>query len=320
MAAVAAAIAASGTAHAQSTSVWPSNKPVTIIVALSPGAAVDIETRMYAQKMTENIGRQVIVDYRPGAGSTIGTHYVVKSPPDGHTLIVMAPTFTFSHLSYPNLPYDPLKDIAPVALMSKRPSIVLVHPSLPVKSVSELIALAKKYPGKLNVGTAGAGSFAELGWQWFGSITGIKFTIINYKGGAPTSAALMAGEVQVALGGITQMMPHVKAGKVRLIGVTTPERSKALPDVPTMAEQGAPGFAYEQWVGMGVTGTTPNEIIQRLNAELVRAAKSPDILARLADDGTIIVASTPEEFKQRVAVESERWRMVAQKTGAKLAQ
>ncbi len=163
-------------------------------------------------------------------------------------------------------------------------------------------------------------AFAELGWQWFGSITGIKFTIINYKGGAPASAALMAGEVQVALGGITQMMPHVKAGKVRLIGVTTPERSKALPDVPTMAEQGAPGFAYEQWIGMGVTGATPQPLIERLNAELVRAAKHPDIIGKLADDGTIIVASTPEEFRERIATEAARWRKVAQMTGAKLAQ
>ena len=316
---IAAMLAPRAGALAQSAPAWPS-KPVTIIVPLSPGAAVDIEARLYAQKMTENIGRPVVVDYRPGAGSTIGTHYVVKSPPDGHTLIVLAPTFTFSNLSYPNLPYDPFKDIAPVALLSRRPSIVLVHPSLPVKSVAELIALAKKYPGKLNVGTAGAGSFAELGWQWFASITGVKFTIINYKGGAPTSAALMAGEVQVALGGITQMLPQVKAGKVRLIGVTTPERSKALPDVPTMAEQGAPGFAYEQWIGMGVTGATPGALIQRLNAELVRAAKSPDIFAKLEDDGTIIVGSTPEAFRSRIALEAERWRSVAQTTGAKLAQ
>jgi tripartite-type tricarboxylate transporter receptor subunit TctC len=313
------ALAIAGFASAQSATAWPS-KPVTIVVALAPGAATDIETRMYAQKMSESIGRPVVVEYRPGAGSTIGTHYVVKSPPDGHTLIVMAPTFTFSNLSYPNLPYDPLKDIAPVSLMSRRPSIVLVHPSLPVKSVTELIALAKKYPGKLNVGTAGAGSFAELGWQWFGAITGIKFTIVNYKGGAPASAALMAGEVQVALGGITQMMPQVKAGKVRLIGVTTAERSKALPDVPTMAEQGAPGFAYEQWIGMGVTGATPAPLVERLNAELVKAAKHPDVIARLADDGTIIVASSPDEFRQRIAAEAARWRKVAEATGAKLAQ
>ena len=317
--AVAASALAAGSVFAQTPPAWPT-RPITIVVALSPGAATDIEARMYAQKMTESLGRQVVVDYRPGAGSTIGTHHVVKSPPDGHNLIVMAPTFTFSNLSYPNLPYDPFKDIAPVSLMSRRPSIVLVHPSLPVKSVSELIALAKQHPGKLNVGTAGAGSFAELGWQWFAAITGIKFTIINYKGGAPTSAALMAGEVQVALGGITQMMPQVKSGKVRLIGVTTPERSNALPDVPTMAEQGAPGFAYEQWIGMGVTGATPAPIVSRLNAELVRAAKSPDVIARLQDDGTIIVASTPEAFRERIVTEAARWRKVAQVTGAKLAQ
>jgi tripartite-type tricarboxylate transporter receptor subunit TctC len=232
----------------------------------------------------------------------------------------MGPTLTFSQLSYPNLPYDPFKDIAPVSLMSRRPSIVLVHPSLPVKSVAELIAYAKANPGKLNIGTAGAGSFAELGWQWFNSLTGIKATIVNYKGGAPTSAALMAGEVHVAFGGLSQMTPHIKAGKVRLIGVTTPERSKVIPDVPTMAEQGAPGFAYEQWLGMGVTGATPPAIVNRLHTELARAAKSPDVIAKLQDDGTIIVASTPQEFRERLANESARWRKVAQISGAKLAQ
>lgn len=306
-------------ADAQKAPAWPA-KPVTIVIPLSPGAATDIETRMYAQKMSENIGRPVLVDYKPGAGSTIGTHYVAKSPPDGHTLIVIGPTFTFSPLSYPNLPYDPFKDIAAVSLMSRRPSIVLVHPSLPVKSVSELIAYAKANPGKLNIGTAGAGSFAELGWQWFNSITGIKATLVHYKGGAPASAALMGGEVQVALGGLSQMMPNIKAGKVRLIGVTTAERSKVVPDVPTMAEQGAPGFAYEQWIGIGVAGATPPAIVNRLSAELARAAKSPEIIAKLEDDGTVIVGSTPEEFRERIATEAARWRKVAQISGAKLAQ
>jgi tripartite-type tricarboxylate transporter receptor subunit TctC len=301
------------------TAPWPV-KPVTLVVGLQPGAAVDIETRMYAQRMSENIGKPVVVDYKPGAGSTIGTHYVVKSAPDAHTAIMLTPTFTFSNISYPNLQYDPFKDIAPVALMSRRPSIVIVHPSFPVKSMSEYIAYAKANPGKVNVGTSGAGSFAELGWQWYNSIVGIKVQIINYKGGGPASTALMANEVQIALSGISQMMPTIKAGKVRLLAVTTAERSKVLPDVPTMAEQGAPGFNYEQWIGVGVTGTTPPALIERMNAELVRAARSPEILRKLEDDGTIIVGSTAEEFRQRIATEAARWRKVAQDSGAKLAQ
>lgn len=318
-AAAAAFLAASGNVAGQSAPAWPI-KPVTIVVGVQPGAATDIEARLYAQKLTESTGRTVIVDYKPGAGSTIGTHYVVKSAPDGHNIIILAPTFTFSNLSYPNLPYDPIKDIAPVSLLSRRPSIVIVHPSLPVRSIAEYIAYAKANPGKLNVGTAGAGSFAELGWQWFNSITGIKVTIINYKGGSPASAALMSGEVQIAFSGISQMTPFIKSGKVRLIGVTTAERSNAIPNVPTMAEQGAPGFAYEQWIGVGVASATPPALISRLNSEFVRAAKSPDILAKLEDDGTIIVGSTPEAFRQRIASESARWRKVAQDTGAKLAQ
>lgn len=315
----AALFAASSAVSAQGAPAWPA-KTVTIMVGVTPGAATDIEARLYAQRLTENIGRTVIVDYKPGAGSTIATHYVVKSAPDGHTIIVLAPTFTFSNLSYPNLPYDPLKDIAPISLLSQRPSIVIVHPSLPVRSIAEYIAYAKAHPGKINVGTAGAGSFAELGWQWFNAITGIKVTIINYKGGAPASAALMSGEVQIAFSGISQITPFIKSGKVRLIGVTTAERSKSIPDVPTMAEQGAPGFAYEQWIGVGVAAATPQGLIHRLNSEFVRAAKSPDILAKLEDDGTLIVASTPEAFRQRIATEAARWRKVAQDTGAKLAQ
>jgi tripartite-type tricarboxylate transporter receptor subunit TctC len=298
---------------------WPV-KPVTIVIPLQAGAATDIEIRLYAQRMTENLGRPVVVDYRPGAGSTIGTHYVVKSAPDGHTAIVMTPTFTFSDLAYPNLPYDPFKDIAPVSHLSRRPSIVIVHPALPVKSMTEYVALAKKNPGKINLGTSGAGSFAELGWQWYNSMMGIKVTFIHYKGGSPAATALMSGEVQIALSGISLMTPFIKAGKVRLLAVTTAERSKALPHVPTMAEQGAPGFSYEQWIGVGVPGATPPALVNRFNTEITRAAKSPDIATRLEDDGTLIIASTPDAFRERIAMESARWRKVARDTGAKLAQ
>jgi tripartite-type tricarboxylate transporter receptor subunit TctC len=318
-AAAAMMLVGSAMATAQPTPVWPM-KPVTLVVPLQPGAAVDIETRLYARRMSENLGKPVVVDYKAGAGSTIGTHYVVKSAPDGHTGIMMSPTFTFSDLSYPNLPYDPFKDVAPVALMSRRPSIVIVHPSLPVKSMKEYVAYAKAYPNKVNIGTSGAGGFAELGWQWFNSLVGLKVQIISYKGGGPASAALLANEVQIALSGISQMMPNIKAGKVRLLAVTTAERSKVIPDVPSMAEAGAPGFNYEQWIGVGVTGATPPALIQRLNAELVKAARSPEILQKLEDDGTVIVGSTPEEFKQRIAAEAARWRKVAQESGAKLAQ
>lgn len=190
-AAVTAMLASSVTALAQPASAWPA-KPVTLVVPLQPGAVTDIETRLYAHRLSENIGKPVVVDYKPGAGSTIGTHYVVKSAPDGHTGIILSVTFTFSDLSYPKLPYDPFKDIAPVALMSRRPVIVIAHPSLPVKSFKEYVAYAKAHPNKINVGTAGAGSFAELGWQWFNSITGIQVQIVNYKGGGPASAALLA--------------------------------------------------------------------------------------------------------------------------------
>ncbi len=315
-----AAITLSGASAAQvSADAWPA-RTVTIIVPLAAGAATDIEARLYAQKLTENLGKPFIVDFKPGAGSTIGTAYVARAAPDGHTLLTMAPTFTLAPLAYPSLPYDPDKDIVPVSLVSKRPSIFLVHPSLPVKSVTEYIAYAKANPGKLNVGTAGAGSLAELGWGWFNSITGIKVTVVNYKGGGPATLALLSGEVHAALGGISLLLPQIKTGKLRLIGISTPERSKILPDVPTMAEQGAPGFSYAQWIGIGAPGGTPVSIVNKVQTEFARAARTPEIVQKLEEDGTVIIASTPEQFRQIITEETARWRRVARDTGTRLAQ
>jgi tripartite-type tricarboxylate transporter receptor subunit TctC len=295
---------------------WPA-KPVTIIVPLSPGAAVDIETRLYAQKLSQDLGRNFIVDYRPGAGTTIGLGYVAKSLPDGYTLASITASATIATLAYPNLAFDPVKDLALVSLMTYRPTLLLVNATTPFKTVKDLIAYAKAHPGKVNAGTSGAGSLGELSWGSFTRGAGIDLTLVHYKGGAPANIALVSGEVDLIWGGFASSMGHIKSGKARVIGISTLERSRLLPDVPTIAEQGVPGFTYLQWIGIAAPAATPAAIVTKLNAELIKVAKDPEILRRLSDDGTVAVGSSPDRFKQIFQDEAARWRKVAAETGVK---
>ncbi len=309
----------SGGVAAQGTDSYPS-RPVTIIVPLSPGAAVDIETRMYAQKLSESTGRSFLVDYKPGAGTTIGAAHVAKAAPDGYTLLAVTPSLTVSTLAYANLPFDPFKDLTPLSLMSKRPSLFIVTPSLPVKNMTEYLAYAKANPGKLNIGTSGAGGLGELALGWLHQMGNMNVQLVHYKGGAPAYTAVMSGEVHAVLGSVAAMLSNIKAGKARAIAVSTLERSSFLPDMPTIAEQGFPGFEYAQWIGISGPAGIPAAVISRLSLELPKAAKAPEILQKLASDGTLMVGSTPEQFRQHIATEAARWRKVAQDTGIKLVQ
>lgn len=293
---------------------WPS-KPVTIIVPLSPGAAVDIETRLYAQKLAQNLGRQFLVDYRPGAGSTIGLGYVAKAAPDGHTLISMSASATIATLAYPNLGFDPGKDLSLIALMTYRPTLLLVHATTPFRRVQDIIAYARANPSKLNAGTSGAGSLGELSFGSFAHATGIKLTLVHYKGGAPANIALISGEVDMIWGGFASSMAHIKSGKARVVGISTLERSALLPDVPTIAEQGVPGFTYLQWIGISAPAALAAAIVWKLNGELIKVARDPEILRRLADDGTVAIGSTPERFRDVYQEDAARWRKVAAQTG-----
>jgi tripartite-type tricarboxylate transporter receptor subunit TctC len=318
--AFAACAAISATVLAQETvGTWPS-KPVTILVPLSPGAAVDIETRLYAQKLAQNTGRNFIVDYKPGAGTTIGLGHAVKAVPDGYTLVAITASATIARLAYPGLSFDPYTDLALVSLMTYRPTLLLVNPTTPFRSVKDVIGYAKAHKGKLNAGTSGAGSLGELSWGLFSSLAGVQLTLIHYKGGAPANIALVSGEVDLIWGGFASSMAHIKSGKVRVVGISTAERSRLLPDVPTVAEQGVPGFTYLQWIGIAVPAATPTAIVGKLHEELVKVAKDPDILRRLHDDGTVAVASTPERFRAQFREESARWRKVAAETGVRFTQ
>ena len=314
----AACIGALPAAAAAQDETWPA-KTVTMIVPLSPGAAVDIETRLYAQKLAQSTGRSFVVDYKPGAGTTIGLAHVAKSRPDGYTVGMVTATATISTLAYPSLPFDPLKDLALVSLMTYRPTLLLVKRSMPLRSVKELVAYAKAHPGTVNAGTSGAGSLGELSWGSFARSAGIKLTLVHYKGGAPANIALLSGEVDMIWGGFASSMQYIKTGKVRVLGISTLERSRLLPEVRTVAEQGVPGFTYLQWIGVGVPAATPPAIVSRLNAELIKVAKDPEILQRLSDDGTVAVGSSPERFRETFQHDVARWRKVAAETGVTFA-
>ncbi len=315
--AIAAALLPCAAAIAQD--AYPS-RPVTMIVPLSPGAAVDIETRLYAQKLGDALGKPFLVDYKPGAGTTIGGAYVVRAAPDGYTLLSLTPSLTIATLAYPKLTYDPMKDLTLISLMSKRPSLFIVPNSVPAKNLQEFMAYARANPDKVNLGTSGAGGIGELGLAWLQLMAGTKAQLVHYKGGAPSYTAVMAGEVQAVFGSLAAMGGNLRAGKAKALAVTTSERTRVLPDLPTIAEQGFPGFEYSQWIGVAGPAGLPAAVVSKLSAELPKAAKAPDVGAKLADDGTIMVGSTPEQFRQHFAAESARWRKVQQDTGVTLAQ
>lgn len=316
----ACAIAASlaGTVAAQRPADSYPSRAVTIIIPFAAGAVTDLETRLYAQKLTELTGRNFVVDYKPGAGSMIGTAYVAKAAPDGYTLLTASSSLSIAPLLYKNLGFDPIKDFAFVSMISKRAPLLLATPSLPVKNVAEYIAYAKANPGKLNIGTSGPSGGAHLSMEWLHHSTRTKATFIHYKGGSLSFTALMSGEVHVAIGSVIAMMAQVRAGKAKILGVTSSERVKLLPDVPTVAEQGVPGFEYAPWLGFAVPRATPPAVVMRLNAELVKVAKAPELAERLADDATLMIGGTPEHFTQAVTAEAARWRKLIDETGMKL--
>ena len=312
--------ALSGTAAAQGSADAYPTRPVTWIVATAAGGGVDFESRIYAQKMGEALGKNFVIDYKPGAGSTIGAAYVAKAAPDGYTIVSLTPSHTISAMVYASLPYDLNKDFAPISLTSKRPSLFLVHPSFPAQTFREYIALAKQNPGKYDIGTSGAGTIGHLALAWLHNLAGIQVTYVNYKGGAPSYTALIAGEIHGAIGSPAAMIPHIKTGKARALVTTTTERIRILPDLPTAQELGLAGYDYSQWIGVAAPARTPPAIVNRLSAELAKIVRMPDVYAKVADDGTIMIGSTPEQLRKYIADESARWRKVVADSGIKLAE
>ena len=301
---------ASTAALAQTASTYPV-KPIRWIVPFPPGGGNDTIARLVGQKLSAALGQQVIVDNRPGAGGTIGAEAAAKSPADGYTMFLAG---VATHGINPNLrkklPYDAIKDFHAVSLIASAPLLVVVHPSLPTKSVKELIALAKARPGQINYASNGAGGSSHLAVELFDMMTGVRMMHIPYKGLTPALTDLLSGEVQVMFSSAVAMLPQVKAGRLRAIAMTGSKRSAAIPNIPTVAESGVPGYETGSWYGVVVPAGTPKAAIDRLSREIQTIVKAQDITSKLNEEAVIPVGSTPEAFDKHIRAELARWAKV----------
>ncbi len=292
---------------------YPS-RPVRLVVPSAAGGGTDTVARVIAQKLSESLGQQFIVDNRPGAGQMIGTESVAKSPPDGYTLLMSASTLALNPIMYKKVPYDAVRDFAPVTQVASLPAVLLVHPSLPVKTVPELIALAKRRPGQIDFASAGIGTLPQISVELLKSMAGINLVHIPYKGSAPGMIALLSGQVSVMVPNLFTSLPHIRAGKLRALGVTTAKRVDALPELPAIAET-VPGYEFSQWYGVLAPAGTPREIVARLHVEIARTLRLPELRARLAHDGAEPVGSTPEDFAALIRSETVKWAKVVKAAG-----
>ena len=303
-------------AFAQGTASAYPNKPVRVVVGMAPGGATDIQARMFTQRMSESLGQQFIVDNRDGAGGLLAIQAVKNSNPDGYTVLAVTTSFTVVPALHSTPPYDPVKDFLPVSLVTKAPYMIIVTPSFPAKTMTEFLAYAKLKPGAINFAIPGIGTTTHLGAVWLDH-SGVKVTIIPYKGAGPATMDVIAGQVNAAFASILSGLPHVKAGRVRVVAVTTSQRSKVLPDVPTVAESGVPGYDVDTWHGWLVAKGTPPAIVNKINMELAKAVRAPEMTARLAGDGGEIVVSSPAQFSQVIIKEITRWAKLVKATGLK---
>ena len=284
-------------------------RPVRIIVPFPPGGGADISARTIAAKLTERFGSQVLVENRPGAGGNVGAELTAKAPPDGYTLMLVSSSYGANPALY-KLSFDPVNGFEHITLVSQQPFILVVHPSLPARSVKELVALAKAQPGSLNYASSGAGGIVHLGTEYFKSMTGVDIVHIPYKGGNTAHNDLVAGFVQVYFGTILSTLPVVKSGKLRALGVSTDKRTSALPGVPTVAEAGVPGFSFSGWYAVLAPLKTPAQVTALLNREIVALLQSPDVRERLAAEGSTVVASTPEALRTHLQRDIQKWQKV----------
>ena len=292
-------------------------RPVRFIVPSAAGGGTDIIARAISLKLAESLGQPFVVENRPGAGQMIGIELVAKSPADGYTILMAASTLAINPIMYKKVPYDPLRDFAPITQAATLANVVVVHPSLPVKSIAELIAYAKQRPGQLNFASAGIGTSPQMSIELLKSMAGIDMVHIPYKGTAPGVVDLLAGQVLVMAPNLLTALPHIKAGKLRALAVTSIRRSEGLPDVPTVAESGLAGYDSTQWYGVLAPAGTPKEIVARLHEAIVHALRDPEVGKRLAADGAEAVGSGPEEFAAFIKSETEKWARVATAAGIK---
>jgi len=294
------------------------NRPIKIIVPFSPGGAVDGPTRAIAQELSKQLKQQVIIDNKPGAGATIGSEMVARAAPDGYTLLLASQTNAISASLYTKLNFNPIYDFVGISLLGREPGVLVVHPSLPVMSVAELIAYAKARPGQVNYASSGNGSGQHLFAAMFASMANIQLTHVPYRGSGQATTDLLGGTVPMAMPGTAGMVGHIKAGKLRPLAVSGSSRSPQLPDVPTLAEAGLPGYSAYVWMGLLAPKGTPASIIERLHRELKIALAAPEVKNFFAEAGIEIAGSTPAEFDAYFREERDRWARIIRETGAKI--
>jgi tripartite-type tricarboxylate transporter receptor subunit TctC len=303
-------------------SVYAQNYPtraVRLIIPFSAGGAADVPGRLLVERVTPVLGQQVVIENRPGAGSTIGAEVAAKAPPDGYTLFMISNTHFVSAGLYKKLPFDPLNDYTPITQITSAPNVLMVHPSLPAKTVKELIALARARSGEINYASSGNGSTQHLTGALFTRMANINMTHIPYRGSGPVTADLLGGQVQVAFPGIAGMLPHIKSGRLRALGVTGAKRSPELPQVPTIAEAGVKGYEMVAWFGIAAPKALPSDIRSRLHADLLKVLKNPDMQASMRSVGQeVAYQDKPEQFLEFMKAEAAKWAKVVQESGAKV--
>jgi tripartite-type tricarboxylate transporter receptor subunit TctC len=306
-------IASAGACRAQNAASYPA-KPIRMVIALAPGGGVDTSGRLLGQKFTDAWGQQVVAENRPGAGGTIATELVARAAPDGYTLLMQSMSHAITPALY-KLPYDTIRDFAPVSLFVQSPSILVVHPSLPVKSVKELIAFTKKHPNEILFSSSGVGSGQHLAMELLNRMAGLQLVHIPYKGTAPSILDLVAGRVSVTSASAISTMPHVRAGRLRALAVSSAKRSPSVPELPTIAEAGVPGFAVDQWYALFAPAGTPKEVIAKLYAEIAKTVANPETRQRLLSMGLDPVGMPPEEFTEYVKTETVKWGKLVHEAG-----
>ena len=291
-------------------------KPIRIIVAFPAGGGIDVMARLLAAKLSEMTGQQVVVENRAGAGGIIGSEWVAKSAPDGYTLFMASSSHVLTPSIYPRLPFDPVKDFTAITLVARSPSVLVVHPSVPAKSVKELIALAKAHSGKLNFSSAGSGS-SHLAGEKFKMMAGVNMVHVPYRGTAPAVVALLGGEVDLMFGNLASVLAHIKVARLRALGVASLKRNAMLPDVPTISEAGVPDFEAGAWYGGLAPAGLPKEIVDQLHRTIVRALETPDVKKTLARSAYEAVGNSPQEFAAYIPVEIQKWAGVVKAAGIK---
>ena len=303
---------------AEVTAAYPEpGKPIRMIVPFPPGGNTDIVARAIANELSKNLGVPLIIDNRGGAGSTLGTALAAKAPADGYTILMVSGAHTINPSMFKKLPYDSIKDFAGITLVADLPVALVVHPSVPAKTLKELIAYAKANPGKLNYASSGPGSIGHLSGELLSSMADIKIQHVPYKGSGPAVVDVLSGYVQMLLTSAATVMPHIKSGKLRAIALAGEKRSVGAPEIPTMIESGLPGYVVSGGFGLLAPAATPREIIKKLNAEAVKVVAMPEVRKRLANEGADPVGSTPEEYDAYIRSDIEKWIKVVEKAGIK---